>query len=505
MGPPPAAGRRPRVGRPPGPAQPPGGVGEPTGPRYPTRRRCTTTRGGSPTPSSTCGRVGSPGASPVPACTRRRPDRDERGDVGRPRGRARGRAAARARRRAGERRVPRARDRPHRGRLRARRVRGRRPSAARAGSGRPLPTAVVVTTPAVDLPDARRPALDAARRRRRRVALLHVGHDRHAEGRDAHARQHAGELRGAAARLALDRRRPARARAPALPRARSGGRPARHAARAVRRRCCSRASTPMRCSTRHATTTRRCSSACPRCTRGSRRSRAVAELARLAPVRLGVGAAPGVAARASSRGRPGSCVLERYGMTETLMNVSNPYDGERRAGTVGFPLPGVEVQLADSSGEILLRGPNVFRGYWAQRGRDARRVHDRRVVPERRRRRVRPRRLPPHRGTSQGADHLRGLQRVPTRGRGRAARAPRRSPRWRWWGRPPTSGAKWWSRSSCPPMIKAPTIRRRGARRRCAAGLRRRAPRAVQAPAAGPLRGRAAAQRARQGRARAQL
>ena len=59
-------------------------------------------------------------------------------------------------------------------------------------------------------------------------------------------------------------------------------------------------------------------------------------------------------------------VLERYGMTETLMNVSNPYDGERRAGTVGFPLPGVEVRLDGdgSSGEILLRGPNVFPGYW---------------------------------------------------------------------------------------------------------------------------------------------
>jgi malonyl-CoA/methylmalonyl-CoA synthetase len=59
-------------------------------------------------------------------------------------------------------------------------------------------------------------------------------------------------------------------------------------------------------------------------------------------------------------------VLERYGMTETIMNVSNPYDGERRAGTVGFPLPGVEVRLDDPSGEILLRGPNVFPGYWGR-------------------------------------------------------------------------------------------------------------------------------------------
>lgn len=61
--------------------------------------------------------------------------------------------------------------------------------------------------------------------------------------------------------------------------------------------------------------------------------------------------------------RTGQRILERYGMTETVMNVSNPYDGERRPGTVGLPLPGVELRLADD-GEILLRGPNIFRGYW---------------------------------------------------------------------------------------------------------------------------------------------
>ena len=66
----------------------------------------------------------------------------------------------------------------------------------------------------------------------------------------------------------------------------------------------------------------------------------------------------------------GSAVLERYGMTETLMNVSNPYDGERRPGTVGFPLPGVEVRFGDG-GEILLRGPNVFDGYWRRPQADA--------------------------------------------------------------------------------------------------------------------------------------
>src|SRR5581483_1626621 len=61
----------------------------------------------------------------------------------------------------------------------------------------------------------------------------------------------------------------------------------------------------------------------------------------------------------------GQRVLERYGMTETGMNVSNPYAGERRPGTVGFPLPGVELRLA-TDGEIQLRGPNVFTGYWGR-------------------------------------------------------------------------------------------------------------------------------------------
>jgi malonyl-CoA/methylmalonyl-CoA synthetase len=72
--------------------------------------------------------------------------------------------------------------------------------------------------------------------------------------------------------------------------------------------------------------------------------------------------------------RTGHAILERYGMTETGMNTSNPYDGERRAGTVGFPLPGVEIRIADPEtgrelpqgevGVIEIRGPNVFKGYW---------------------------------------------------------------------------------------------------------------------------------------------
>jgi len=58
----------------------------------------------------------------------------------------------------------------------------------------------------------------------------------------------------------------------------------------------------------------------------------------------------------------GHTILERYGMSETLMNTSNPYAGERRAGTVGLPLPGVSIRLEAS--EVWVKGPNVFAGYW---------------------------------------------------------------------------------------------------------------------------------------------
>ena len=71
--------------------------------------------------------------------------------------------------------------------------------------------------------------------------------------------------------------------------------------------------------------------------------------------------------------RTGQRILERYGMTETGMSTSNPLRGERRPGTVGLPLPGVEVRVADEAGRVLgpgaigvleVRGPNVFKGYW---------------------------------------------------------------------------------------------------------------------------------------------
>ncbi|MDX3926329.1 MAG: malonyl-CoA synthase [Shinella sp.] len=72
--------------------------------------------------------------------------------------------------------------------------------------------------------------------------------------------------------------------------------------------------------------------------------------------------------------KTGQAILERYGMTETNMNTSNPYDGDRIAGTVGFPLPGISLRVTNpetgtavpngQTGMIEVKGPNVFKGYW---------------------------------------------------------------------------------------------------------------------------------------------
>ena len=84
--------------------------------------------------------------------------------------------------------------------------------------------------------------------------------------------------------------------------------------------------------------------------------------------------------------RTGHKVLERYGMTETNMSTSNPYDGERRAGSVGFPLPGVELKITDPDsgapvpqgdiGVIEVRGANVFKGYWNMPEKTAEELRD---------------------------------------------------------------------------------------------------------------------------------
>ena len=100
----------------------------------------------------------------------------------------------------------------------------------------------------------------------------------------------------------------------------------------------------------------------------------------LAGLRLAVSGSAPLPAELHSRfeSLTGLRVLERYGMTETVMLVSNPLDGDRRPGSVGFPLPGVELQILPTgaspgsgsevpdgtAGEIWVRGPNVFPGYW---------------------------------------------------------------------------------------------------------------------------------------------
>jgi malonyl-CoA/methylmalonyl-CoA synthetase len=83
--------------------------------------------------------------------------------------------------------------------------------------------------------------------------------------------------------------------------------------------------------------------------------------------------------------RTGHHILERYGMTETNMNTSNPYDGERRPGTVGPALPGVSIRVVDERtrepmlagqiGMIEVRGPNVFSGYWRMPEKTAAELH----------------------------------------------------------------------------------------------------------------------------------
>ena len=91
-----------------------------------------------------------------------------------------------------------------------------------------------------------------------------------------------------------------------------------------------------------------------------------------AGVRLGAAARPRLRGH---RGASGQRIVERYGLTETLMNTAVRADGERRAGYVGGPLPGVEVRLVDDEGadvearddetigEVVVRGPNLFSGY----------------------------------------------------------------------------------------------------------------------------------------------
>jgi malonyl-CoA/methylmalonyl-CoA synthetase len=84
--------------------------------------------------------------------------------------------------------------------------------------------------------------------------------------------------------------------------------------------------------------------------------------------------------------RTGHNILERYGMSETGMNTSNPYDGDRVAGSVGFPLPGISIRVSDPAtrsdlpdgavGMVEVKGPNVFKGYWRNSEKTRADLHD---------------------------------------------------------------------------------------------------------------------------------
>ncbi|PVB59680.1 malonyl-CoA synthase [Labrenzia sp. 011] len=109
---------------------------------------------------------------------------------------------------------------------------------------------------------------------------------------------------------------------------------------------------------------------------------------RVAHMRLFVSGSAPLLAETHERfeSRTGHRILERYGMTETNMNASNPYAGERRAGTIGFPLPGVDLRITDPEtgrplpdgdvGMIEVRGPNVFKGYWRMPEKTAEELRD---------------------------------------------------------------------------------------------------------------------------------
>jgi len=121
------------------------------------------------------------------------------------------------------------------------------------------------------------------------------------------------------------------------------------------------------------------------------------------------------------RAKYGHTILERYGMSETLMNLSNPYYGERRPGSVGTPLPGMSAKILNEqgepakdgeTGELYWKGPNLFAGYW-RREKSYSRGLRRRMVPHRRPRYALTRRLLHAMRTPQRSDHLRRLNIYP--------------------------------------------------------------------------------------------
>ena len=135
--------------------------------------------------------------------------------------------------------------------------------------------------------------------------------------------------------------------------------------------------------------------------------------------------------------KTGHAILERYGMTETNMNASNPYDGDRVAGTVGLPLPGVEIIVTDPEtgaelaqgevGMIEVRGPNVFKGYWRMPEKTAAELRENGFFITGDLGKIDEQRLRPHRRPRQGPDHHRRLQRLSEGNRDRDRRDPRRA------------------------------------------------------------------------------
>ena len=268
-----------------------------------------------------------------------------------------------------------------------------------------------------------------ARRRRHRRDPLHVRHDRHAEGRRAHAREPAAQRRGQRRLFGLDERRRDARRAAAVPRLRADLRAQRHDRRRRLPDAAARASTPAKAleiierdgvtvfegvptmyaamlhhppaARRHVDARASASPAARRC-----RSRSCAR----------------------SRQRFGCQVLEGYGLSETSPVASfNRRDRERKPGSIGLPIDGVEMRRATTTARSPIRGHNVMKGYWNRPEATAEaidadgwfRTGD---IGARRRGR-----LLLHRRPQEGPRHPRRLQRLPARDRGGPLRAPRRA------------------------------------------------------------------------------
>ena len=202
--------------------------------------------------------------------------------------------------------------------------------------------------------------------RGRRVDRLHLGHDRRAQGRRPHPSLAAGGNGGAAPRLGLAARRPPDPGASPLPRARvvCRGSSVRWP-RAARPSVFERFEPAL---VLDAVARPPCSSASPPCTTGWPRPGGPPSWRPCGSASPDRPPSRPICGGASS-GEYGVAVLERYGMSETLLTLSNPLEGERRPGSVGLPAPrrrGRDRPRPTTSaiGELMVRGPSLCRGYW---------------------------------------------------------------------------------------------------------------------------------------------